>query len=72
LKQSVTRALEANAVVTKLGLGRNNIGDPGAIAIAKALEVNADLKLKTLYVPNAIVKNPQLVAACREKGVMLG
>ena len=49
----------------------NNIGDPGAIAIAKALEVNASLKLETLVVDDAILGNPQLVAACRAKGVEL-
>ena len=45
------------------------VGDQGATAIAGALQVNADLKLETLFVGSRLKSNPQLVAACREKGV---
>ena len=31
----------------------------------------ADLKLEMLYVPHGVEKNPQLTAACREKGLEL-
>ena len=68
---AIAEALKVNAVMTELWLGNNNIGDEGAKALASALEVNAELKLEALYVPSAIEKNPQLVAACREKGVNL-
>ena len=30
-----------------------------------------DLKLEKLVVPDGLEKNPQLIAACREKGVTL-
>ena len=39
--------------------------------MAEALKVNAVLKLETLYVTSRIENHPQLVAACREKGVKL-
>ena len=52
-------------------LNDNKIGDAGAAVIANALAVNADLKLEKLWVDSSIEKNPQLVAACREKGVTL-
>ena len=68
---AIANAIAVNASVTYLGLSSNKIGDPGAIAIAKALEVNASLKLETLYVDDAILGNPQLVAACRAKDVKL-
>ena len=68
---AIAKALEVNASVTKLSLGRNQIGDAGAAAIANAIAVNASLKLETLYVDDAILGNPQLVAACRAKGVKL-
>ena len=63
--------IAVNAALTKLDVSRNRISDVGATSMAKALEVNADLKLKNLYVPSSIGSNPQLVAACREKGVKL-
>ena len=47
------------------------IGNKGAIAIGEAIRINATLKLKTLVVPAGLEKNPQLIAACREKGVEL-
>ena len=49
----------------------NKIGDQGATAIAKALEVNGALKLKKLVVPNGLEEHEDLVAACRAKGVQL-
>ena len=49
----------------------NNIGDADVAAIANEIAVNASLKLKELWVDNAIKGNPQLVAACRAKGVQL-
>ena len=63
--------LVRTASVTELDLGVNKIGDAGAAAIANAIAVNATLKLETLYVDDAILGNPQLVAACRAKGVKL-
>ena len=68
---AIAKALEVNASVTELRLGWNKIGDAGATAIANAIAVNASLKLKVLWVPSAIKSNPQLVAACRAKGVEL-
>ena len=59
------------ASVTELYLRENKIGDAGAAAIANAIAVNASLKLKALYVGSAVKRNPQLVAACRAKGVIL-
>ena len=50
-------------------LGGNNIGDQGAAAIANAIAVNASLKLQLLDIDSAVHSNPQLVAACRAKGV---
>ena len=60
-----------NHTPTLCSLGYNKIGDAGAAAIANAIAVNASLKLKVLWVPSAIKSNPQLVAACRAKGVKL-
>ena len=61
--------MTVNASLKILELEDNNIGDDGAKALASALEVNASLKLETLVVDSAIEHNPQLVAACRAKGV---
>ena len=66
---AIANAIAVNASVTKLYLYHNKIGDEGAKALASALEVNASLKLETLVVDDAILGNPQLVAACRAKGV---
>ena len=63
--------LVRTASITFLSLEGNQIGDAGAAAIANAIAVNASLKLETLYVDYAILGNPQLVAACRAKGVKL-
>ena len=60
-----------HAALKSLDLFNNKIGDVGAAAIANAIAVNASLKLKVLWVPSAIKSNPQLVAACRAKGVEL-
>jgi len=49
----------------------NKIGDQGATAIAKALEVNGALKLKQLFVGSALSGHALLKAACKEKGVRL-
>ena len=68
---AIAEGLKVNASMKILGLASNKIGDAGAIAIAKALEVNANLKLGNLFVDDSIESNPQLVAACREKGVKL-
>ena len=35
------------------------------------LQFQRGLKLEKLVVPNGVEKNPQLIAACREKGVTL-
>ena len=43
--------LSSNASLNTLMLQANNIGDPGAIAIAKALELNASLKKLVLGSP---------------------
>ena len=59
------------AVLNTLYLDGNKIGDEGAKAIADALKYNAVLKLNTLWVDSSIGKHPQLVAACRAKGVEL-
>ena len=59
------------ASLKELYLRGNSIGDTGAAAIANAIAVNASLKLQKLVVPHRLVKHPQLVAACREKGVEL-
>ena len=69
---AIANAIAVNAPVTGLWLYSNQIGDAGAAAIANAISVNASLKLKELYVDTAIKGNPQLVAACRAKGVRLG
>ena len=58
-------------MLNTLGLGGNKIGDRGAAAIAEALKVHAVLKLETLWVDSSVGKHPQLVAACRAKGVGL-
>ena len=58
--------------MTELFLEGNEIGDAGAAAIADRKRDRGQrlaLKLQTLYVPVAIEHNPQLVAACRAKGV---
>ena len=68
---AIANAIAVNASVTELYLSDNKIGDAGATAIAKAIEDNASLKLETLFVDDAILGNPQLVAACRAKGVKL-
>ena len=68
---AIANAVAVNASVTVLNLDANKIGDSGAAAIANAIAVNASLKLETLYVDDAILGNPQLVAACRAKGVKL-
>ena len=68
---AIGKVLRVTASVTVLDLEHNNIGDSGAAAIANAIAVNASLKLETLYVDDAILGNPQLVAACRAKGVEL-
>ena len=68
---AIAEALKFNAGLKFLGLNNNNISDTGAIAIADALKFNADLKLEKLVVPDSLEKNPQLIAACREKGVEL-
>ena len=68
---AIANAIAVNASVTELYLQNNKIGDAGAAAIANAIAVNASLKLETLYVDDAILGNPQLVAACRAKGVKL-
>ena len=66
---AIAGALQVNAVLKELRLQHNKIGDSGAIAIAEALKFNAELGLETLYVPGSIKNHPQLIAACREKGV---
>ena len=68
---AIANAIAVNASMTVLRLDYNKIGDAGAAAIAKAIEDNASLKLETLFVDDAILGNPQLVAACRAKGVKL-
>ena len=68
---AIANAIAVNASLKILMLQNTNIGDDGAKALASALEVNASLKLKVLWVPSAIKSNPQLVAACRAKGVEL-
>ena len=68
---AIAGALQVNAVMQTLALDDNKIGDQGAAAIAEALKVNADLKLKKLIAPEDLENHPQLVAACREKGVEL-
>ena len=68
---AIAEALKVNAVLKTLELQPNNIGDAGATAIADALKFNADLNLETLWMPRSIENHPQLLAACREKGVRL-
>ena len=68
---AIAEALKFNAVLNNVDLYSNKIGDAGAIAIAESLKFNAELKLETLIVPAHLGKHPQLVAACREKGVKL-
>ena len=68
---AIANAIAVNATVTILGLDGNKIGDAGAAAIANAIAVNATLKLQLLDVDSAVRSNPQLVAACRAKGVKL-
>ena len=63
--------LRVNATCTTLHLGRNNITDQGAVALADALEANNSLMLKKLVVPGLVEKNAQLIGACRKRGVKL-
>ena len=68
---AIANAIAVNASLKILALEGNKIGDAGAAAIANAIAVNASLKLETFYVDDAILGNPQLVAACLAKGVEL-
>ena len=69
--KALASALEVNASLKTLDLRVNKIGDAGATAIANAIAVNASLKLESLWVDYTIKHNPQLVDACRAKGVKL-
>ena len=54
-----------------LGLSDNSIGDEGVKALAASVAASGSLALKTLYVPSAIIRHAELVAACKSKGVEL-
>ena len=50
-----------------LQLYNNNIGDAGLTALAKAVESGALASLKKIVVDNE--SHPQLVAACKPRGI---
>ena len=53
----------------QLSLLNNKLGPEGAAAIGEALKVNGSLK--KLIVPAGLEKQPDLVAACKAKGIEL-
>ena len=55
----------------ELYLDHNQIGDAGLTALAKAVESGALASLKKLVVPNGCERNPQLKAACSQRGIEL-
>ena len=68
---AIAEGLKFNGVLTSLWLADNKIGGPGASAIAEALKFNGALNLKKLVMPFGIKQYPELMAACRAKGVEL-
>ena len=54
-----------------LRLSDNKIGDAGLTALAKAVESGALASLEKLFVPDGCENNPQLKAACSQRGIEL-
>ena len=59
------------ASLTHLDLGGNKLGSEGAKALAAALKMSRICKLKKLNADDSSYDHPDLVAACKLRGIEL-
>ena len=59
------------ASLTHLDLGGNELGSEGAKALAAALKMNEACTLKKLNADSSSYNHPDLVAACKLRGIAL-
>ena len=69
--KAVADALRVSASLTQLDLGGNNLGTEGAKALAAALRKSEECKLKKLNADISSSGDPDLVAACKLRGIEL-
>ena len=69
--KALAPALAASGSLTQLDLDGNNLGAEGAKALASALRNSEGCKLKKLNADSSSFRDPDLVAACKLRGIEL-
>ena len=59
------------ASLTHINLDGNKIGSKGAVALAAAIKESSTCMLKKLNADTSSYKHPDLVAACKLRGIAL-